>query len=107
MIKKFHRQPDPKYLYKVNDKIWASEIRVLDSEGKQIGIMSKAEALAKARELELDLVEIAAQAKPPVAKIIDFKKFLYQEAKKRQEEKKKAKVSETKEVRLGSTYERQ
>lgn len=54
-----------------------------------------------AREQELDLVEIAPTAKPPVAKIIDFKKFLYQEEKKKREEKKKAKKSETKEVRLG------
>lgn len=54
-----------------------------------------------AREQELDLVEIAGQAQPPVVKIIDFNKFLYQQSKKKQEEKKKAKVSETKEIRLG------
>lgn len=76
-------------------------LRVLDSEGKQIGVIKKEEALVKARELELDLVEIAPKAIPPVAKIVDFKKFLYQEEKKRKEEKKKARISETKEVRLG------
>lgn len=76
-------------------------MRVLDPEGKQIGILSKYDALQKARELELDLVEIAPTAKPPVAKIIDFNKFLYQEEKRKKEEKKKAKISETKEVRLG------
>lgn len=54
-----------------------------------------------ARTMDLDLVEIAAQAQPPVAKLIDFKKFLYQEEKKKREEKRKAKVSETKEIRLG------
>lgn len=63
--------------------------------------MSRFEALQKARELEVDLVEIAPMANPPVARIIDFKKFLYQEAKKKNEEKKKSKVSETKEIRLG------
>ncbi len=63
--------------------------------------MSKAEALNLAREQELDLVEVAGQAVPPVAKIIDFNKFLYQQSKKKQEEKKKAKVTETKEVRFG------
>jgi translation initiation factor IF-3 len=73
----------------------------LDTDGKQIGILSKFEALEKARSQELDLVEIAPMAKPPVAKIIDFKKFLYQEEKKKREEKKKAKTSETKEIRLG------
>lgn len=54
-----------------------------------------------AKEQGLDLVEIAEKAVPPVAKIVDFKKFLYQQEKKRQEEKKKTKTSETKEVRLG------
>jgi translation initiation factor IF-3 len=73
----------------------------LDTDGKQIGILSKFEALGKARSQELDLVEVAPMAKPPVAKIIDFKKFLYQEEKKKREEKKKAKTSETKEIRLG------
>lgn len=102
MIKRFHKRPDQqRQQYKVNERIWASSLRVLDNEGKQIGILSKFEALGKAREEGLDLVEIAPNAKPPVAKIIDFKKFLYQQEKKKQEEKKKAKISETKEVRLG------
>src|SRR5476651_1275985 len=79
----------------------ANSLRVLDFEGKQIGLLSRQEALEKARELELDLVEIAPNAKPPVAKIIDYNKFLYQQAKKKQEEKRKTKVTETKEVRLG------
>jgi translation initiation factor IF-3 len=74
---------------------------VLDVEGKQVGVLTKAEALALAQEQELDLVEIAPAAKPPVAKIIDYNKFLYQQSKKKQEEKKKAKTSETKEIRLG------
>lgn len=87
-------------MYRVNERIFAETLRVLDNEGKQIGILSKFEALAKAREAGLDLVEIAPNAKPPVAKLIDFNKFLYQQAKKKREEKKKTKVSETKEVRL-------
>ena len=73
----------------------------MDTDGKQIGILSKFEALDKAKSQGLDLVEIAPMAKPPVAKIIDYKKFLYQEEKKKREEKKKSKSSETKEVRLG------
>lgn len=79
----------------------ALSLRVLDSEGKQIGILTKFEALQKARELGLDLVEVAPLAKPPVARIINFNKFLYQQEKKKREEKRKAKVSETKEIRLG------
>lgn len=87
--------------YRINGRIFASQLRVLDVEGKQIGVLTKEEALKLAEEQGLDLVEIAAQAKPPVAKIIDYNKFLYQQSKKKQEEKKKAKTSETKEIRLG------
>jgi len=95
------RQQNIRYQYRTNERIFASELRVLDAEGKQIGILPKFEALKLAREQQVDLVEIAALAKPPVAKIIDFNKFLYQQQKKKQEEKRKAKVTETKEVRLG------
>jgi len=102
LIKRFHKRQDTHTVYyRINERIQAPELRVLDSEGKQIGVLSKAEALAKAQEEGLDLVEIAAGAKPPVAKIIDYKKFLYQQAKKKQEEKRNAKNTETKEVRLG------
>lgn len=101
MIKRHKKQQTQKKFYRINERIFASELRVLDAEGKQIGLLSKSEALGIAKARELDLVEIAAQAKPPVAKIIDFKKFLYQEEKKKREEKRKAKVSETKEIRLG------
>jgi translation initiation factor IF-3 len=101
LIKRYKRQQDNRKIYRVNERIFASTLRVLDFEGKQIGVMQKFEALENARSQGLDLVEIAPKALPPVAKIIDFKKFLYQEEKKRREEKKKTKVSETKEVRLG------
>jgi translation initiation factor IF-3 len=73
----------------------------LDAEGKQVGVLTRFEALQKAKELGVDLVEVAPMASPPVVRLIDFKKFLYQESKKKNEEKKKSKVSETKEIRLG------
>ena len=97
----YKKQQEKKVFYRTNERITANSLRVLDLEGKQIGVFTRQEALLKAREQELDLVEIAPTAKPPVAKIIDFNKFLYQQSKKKQEEKKKAKVTETKEVRLG------
>ena len=100
MIKRY-RKPDNKKFYRTNERIYAHTLRVLDNQGKQIGVISKFEALKKAKEEGLDLVEVAPKAQPPVAKIIDFKKFLYQEEKKKKEEKKKSKASETKEVRLG------
>ncbi|OGH37421.1 MAG: translation initiation factor IF-3 [Candidatus Levybacteria bacterium RIFCSPLOWO2_01_FULL_38_21] len=94
------RQGNRKF-YRINERIFSSTLRVLESGGKQLGILSRQIALNKARELSLDLVEIAPKANPPVAKIIDYKKFLYQEEKKRKEEKRKSKGSETKELRLG------
>ena len=99
MIKK-NRRPERKF-YRTNDRIFASELRVLDEEGKQIGVLTRTQALEKAREMGLDLVEIAPMAKPPVVRIVDFKKFLYQEEKKKRDEKRKSKTSSTKEIRLG------
>ena len=90
-----------KQLYKLNERISAPTLRVLDAEGKQVGVMARHEALQMARLQEVDLVEITESANPPVVKLIDFNKFLYQIEKKKREEKRKAKVSETKEVRLG------
>jgi len=84
--------------YLINEKIQSSPLRVIDSEGKQIGILTRQEALMKARELDLDLVLVAPQAQPPVAKIIDYNKFLYQEQKK--EKKAKKSKSETKDLNL-------
>ena len=83
--------------YRLNQDISAPTLRVLNEEGKQIGILTREEALKKAQEEKLDLVEIAPQAKPPVAKIIDFKKFRYLEEKK---EKKGQKTQKTKEVKM-------
>lgn len=96
-----HKQYQEKKYYRVNERIYAQTLRVINDEGKQIGIFPKMEALEQAKSSGLDLVEIAPNAKPPVAKIIDFKKFLYQEEKKKREEKRKAKSTETKEIRLG------
>lgn len=101
MIRRFKKQNQIRQVYRINERIFASSVRVLDSDGKQIGVLNRFEALKQAREIGLDLVEIAPNAVPPVAKIINFKKFLYQEAKKKKEEKKKNRLSETKEVRLG------
>ncbi len=86
--------------YRINYQIPSPQVRLLDEEGKQIGILTKIEALQKAKELSLDVVEIAPNAKPPVAKLIDFKKFKYQEAKKAREERKNQKHVGIKEVRL-------
>lgn len=100
-MRTFHRQPyRPKKFYFINHRIEANELRVIDDKGEQVGIMDKSEAMRQALEKEVDLVLIAPQAKPPVAKIIDFKKFLYQEEKKEKEAKKGIKKSGSKDISL-------
>ena len=86
--------------WRINQEIRAPKVRVLDEKGKQIGILSVAEALEKAKQAGCDIVEIAPQAKPPVVKLIEFGKFRYQEEKKLKKEKKGAKPSDLKEIRF-------
>ncbi len=75
----------------MNERIRAREVRVIDDEGNQIGIMPPFEALKMAREKNLDLVEISPTAQPPVCRIMDYGKFLYQKEKREREAKKTAK----------------
>ncbi len=70
--------------YRLNQNIQSSKLRVIGADGAQLGIISKDEALEKAKEAELDLVEVAPNADPPVARIVDFKKLRYEESKKEQ-----------------------
>jgi len=75
-------------------------VRVIDEEDKQVGVLTLSEALSRADKAKLDLVEIAPNAKPPVAKIINFGKFKYQERKKEKSQKKGSKSGELKEIRF-------
>ena len=86
--------------YKMNQYISAPSLRVVGPDEKQIGVMSRDEAIFKARQLGMDLILVAEQAKPPVAKIIGFSKFKYQQAQKEKEGRKKTKVTDQKEVRI-------
>ena len=89
-----------KLYWQINERIRSPKLRVIGSDGKQLGILKTEEALKKAKELELTLVEIAPTAKPPVAKIVDFGKFRYQEEKKLRKEALKIKGSALKEIRF-------
>jgi translation initiation factor IF-3 len=84
----------------VNRQIRVPEIRLIDHEGQNAGVVSPAEALAKAEQVGLDLVEISPNASPPVCKIMDFGKFKYESQKKAAEAKKKQKTIEIKEVKF-------
>ena len=85
---------------RINLEINAPEIRLVGEEGEQLGIVPLAEAMAKAEAAELDLVEIAPMAKPPVCRIMDYGKFKYREAKKQHEAKLKLKQIQVKEVKF-------
>lgn len=86
--------------YLINDRIQAPEVRLLDADGNNLGVMKIAEALTRAREQELDLVEMNPKAQPPVCKITDFTHFKYQKEKEIKKQKAKSHASETKGIRL-------
>ena len=85
---------------RTNEQITASEVRVISSNGKQLGIISIREALYHAEDEGFDLVEISPDAKPPVCKIIDYGKLKYKEQKSKKEAKKKQKTIEVKEIKM-------
>lgn len=91
--------------YIVNEDIREKEIRVIANDGSQLGVMATRDALSKAEEADLDLVMISPGAKPPVCKIMDLGKFIYEQSKKEKEAKKKQKVVNVKEVRVSLTIE--
>ncbi|MBU1121081.1 MAG: translation initiation factor IF-3 [Candidatus Omnitrophica bacterium] len=84
----------------MNDRIFSSSVRLIGPEGEQLGIFPRDLALRKAVEAELDLVEIAPQAKPSVCRIMDYSKFKYEQIKREKEAKKHQKQSQLKEIRL-------
>ena len=84
----------------INEQIRDKEVRLIGTEGEQLGVMSAKDAMKLAREAELDLVKIAPKAQPPVCKIIDYGKYRYELARKEKEAKKKQKTIDVKEVRL-------
>jgi len=88
--------PEPR----INERIRVPEVRLIDEEGRQVGIVKTAEALAMARERDVDLVEVAAQASPPVARLMDFGRFKYEQSKKEREAKKHQQNVQLREVRM-------
>ena len=84
----------------INEQIRDREIRVIDSDGSQLGIMPSKKAMELAEQKNLDLVKIAPQATPPVCKIIDYGKYRFEQSKREKEQRKNQRVVEIKEVRL-------
>lgn len=84
----------------INEEIRDKELRIIGSNGEQLGIMSASQALSKAESMNLDLVKIAPQAKPPVCKIMDYGKYRFEQAKREKEARKNQHVVDVKEIRL-------
>ncbi|TVP95850.1 MAG: translation initiation factor IF-3 [Acholeplasmatales bacterium] len=99
-VKLINKNTDRRNQGLVNDDIRAREVMVIGDGGEQLGVMTKREALEIADERQLDLVLVAPNAKPPVAKFMDYNKFKYDQQKKLREAKKKQKIVSLKEIRL-------
>lgn len=84
----------------MNEEIRAKEVRLVKEDGEQLGVVSLADALQAAGDANLDLVEIVADAKPPVCKIMDYKRYLYDQKQKAKEAKKNQKQTQVKEIKL-------
>ena len=89
----------------LNDRIRAREVRLIDEDGQQVGVMSKSDALRRASDAGLDLALISPNAKPPVARIMDYGKYRFEQQKKLKEARKNSKIVSVKEIRLSPTIE--
>ncbi len=92
--------------YRVNENIRAREVQVIGPDGKNLGIMRTIEAIQLAKSMGLDLVEVSPSSNPPVAKIMDYGKFLYEQKKKLKEMKKHQKATEIKEIQLSPVIDK-
>jgi translation initiation factor IF-3 len=86
--RRFDRRPPERDTTRINDRILVPEVRLIDDEGNQVGVMKTAEALGFAQERELDLVEVAPEARPPVARVLDYSKYKYEQAQKQKQARK-------------------
>jgi len=99
-VPKRPNRPNRSNKINVNQRIRAREVRVIDSEGNQVGIIPTKEALAAAADVGLDLVEVSPNADPPVCKIMDYGRYRYEQTKKKQEAKKKQSTFQLKEIKV-------
>jgi translation initiation factor IF-3 len=86
----------------INNRIRANQVRLIDADGRQVGVVPTVKALAQARDAQLDLVEVAPNVSPPVCKIMDYSKYKYEQEKKVREAKKKQHIVHLKEIKISS-----
>ena len=99
------RSPSPSSFVRVNGKIRAREVRIIGTEGQQLGVFSLADAINMARAKGVDLVEIAPNAVPPVCRLVDFGKYRYEQSKKDKESKKHQHANKVKEIQLSPSID--
>ncbi|HLM49926.1 MAG TPA: translation initiation factor IF-3 [Solirubrobacteraceae bacterium] len=86
--KRFDRRPPERDTTRTNERIRVPQVRLIDEQGQQVGVLSRDEALAYARERELDLVEVAPEARPPVCRVLDYSKYKYEQEQKQKQARK-------------------
>src|ERR671929_2387753 len=98
--RRFDRQPPERDPTRINERIRVPEVRLIDETGQQIGIMRTQEALRYAQERDLDLVEVAPDAKPPVTRVLDYSKYKYEQAQKQKSARKHQTQITIREIKL-------
>jgi translation initiation factor IF-3 len=98
--KRFDRRPPERDLTRINERIRVPEVRLIDETGQQLGVVSRDEALDYARQRDLDLVEVAADARPPVCRVLDYSKYKYEQEQKQKAARKHQQQVNVREIKL-------
>ncbi len=99
-VSRFDRRPPERDTTRINERIRVPEVRLIDENGEQVGIVPTADALERARDRDLDLVEVAAQSKPPVCRILDYSKYKYEQEQKAKAARKHQQQVNVREIKL-------
>ena len=98
--RRFDRRPPERDTTRINEKIGAPKVRLIGADGEQVGIVDRDEALSRARDADLDLVEVAAQADPPVTRLLDYSKYKYEQEQKAKAARKHQQQVNVREIKL-------
>jgi translation initiation factor IF-3 len=99
-ISRFDRRPPERDTTRINERIRVPEVRLIDENGEQVGVKKTEDALAYARERDLDLVEVAAEARPPVCRVLDYSKYKYEQEQKQKQARKHQQQVNVREIKL-------
>ena len=98
--RRFDRRPPERDQTRINERIRVPEVRLIGEDGNQVGVLSRDDALAYARQRDLDLVEVAAEARPPVCRVLDYSKYKYEQEQKAKQARKHQKQVTVREIKL-------